>query len=190
MMRNLTILVDVDGVLADLVGATIAEANFLTSLDRKPSEQTSWEILNLYSKEHHDRIISETFHKPGFCRQLPVMLGAQAFIRELRTLGSVYIVTAPWPVAHWMWERTEWLMEHFGFAPSEIMQVPTGLKPLVRGDVFIDDKPETVVEWENLNRGAGILVDAPYNQKADVRVRAHDWFDVLDIVRKCHAAVS
>lgn len=54
-------------------------------------------------------------------------------------------------------------------------------KSMVEADILIDDKPENIDEWVNHARYA-VMLDQPWNQHANVALRAKGWHEVVAYV--------
>lgn len=67
-------------------------------------------------------------------------------INELSASHDVYFLTSPLPSPTWVSDRNEWLVKHFGLHLGSKV-IYTSHKSLVAGHIFVDDKPEAVVEW-------------------------------------------
>jgi 5'-nucleotidase len=159
-----TILVDVDGVLADLEPhfARVWAARFPSRALPLETERRHAKIANDLPAAFRDdarRIIAEA----GFYRSLPPVTGAVAGFQELaKTFSDVWLCTSPlrefW---HSVPEKYEWVEAHLGRRWTERI-VLTRDKSLVRGDILIDDNPELrgldKASWEL------VLFDAPYNR--------------------------
>lgn len=143
-----TILLDVDGVLADFVGAYLALLQDVTGIVATREQVNQWDIaaaLGLTAAQSAEvkRAIGNAHLLAG---RLAVYPGAIDGVRELEKLGDVYIVTSPWNSnPTWTHDRERWLYTHFGIKSSRV--VHTSAKHLVRGDVFIDDKTTAVAKW-------------------------------------------
>ena len=173
------ILVDCDGVLSNFVRAFQKGANEITGLNRTEEENIDWDFLTLYPKDRHQEIL-EPIGKIGWCAGLEPYPGARRGVDELRKIGKVYCVTAPWHSSTWCWERTEWLISHMGFDKNDVLHIHD--KWLVQGLTLIDDKPETLVKWCEATGNIGILWDQPYNRlfKTGTNIwRAASWENVI-----------
>lgn len=180
-MRQRTFLVDVDGVLANFAKAFLAHANKVTGLHRTVEDVLDWEMLKLYPADSWDEI-SAGVAQEGFCYGLEVLPGAREGIRTLRSLGTVLAVTSPWSSRSWCWERTSWLEDNFGFSSKDVLHVSGERKALVRGDMLIDDKASTVIDWKQANPyGVGVIWDATYNRNTPSPgvLRARSWQRVV-----------
>jgi 5'(3')-deoxyribonucleotidase len=130
-------------------------------------------------KQHvHERMSSK-----GWCASLEVFPGAVEGVAELRKYAEVFFVTAPFKSEHWMPERRDWLQDTFKIPHWHIIQTST--KFLVRGEVFVDDKPSHVIDWVKYMPGAGVglLWDRPHNRSSDIQTRVHSWEEVVRFVR-------
>jgi 5'(3')-deoxyribonucleotidase len=156
-----TILVDVDGVLADFTPTYLHELEKATGRHYIEADVTDFDFRKCVCTAEEDaavwRTLSET---PGIVYNLPTYPGAFQFLKELRELGRVVACTKP-AGPRWAGERYHWLLD-CGFAPADI--VLCGDKNLVKGDVLIDDCIQNLDEWEH---GPGILVERPWNMLVD-----------------------
>lgn len=175
MTRRPVILLDVDGVLANFIEANLATLREL-GVERQHDDVRAWSVeesLGLTSAQRAQ--MKARWSEAGFCASIPVYEGAAAGVELLRSIGEVYAVTAPmWSAPTWQHERTEWLMRHFDFTRDQV--VSTAAKHLVRGDIFVEDKPETLARWAEAWPGAlPVLWDRPYNAGVEHPVRTRSW---------------
>lgn len=186
------VLLDVDGVLADFVGAFLAVVEQQLGRSHTAEDVHSFGIANSLnlSKDEFDRC-AEIVGKPGFCRSLAVCPGAIEGVAQLRELAEVYIVTSPWNTnPTWTHDREQWLAEHFGIPSARV--VHTSAKHLVRGDVLVDDKTETLRDWLRERDHGGIAVQwqTPHNRLDGWRGRAtNDWALLATFVQQHAEAV-
>lgn len=178
------ILVDCDGVLADFTGqmakSLFARHSFDLPLDHKDFGFT--DVSGWQSK------FWDACHEEGFVSGMDVLPGSAHAINELRSLGRVVCVTAPFDGArYWHNERVRWLKKHLDFGYKDIIFAAD--KSLIVGDALIDDKAETILNW---NHGLAILRDRPWNRTncpdlytdwLAYKVRAYSWDDVIREVK-------
>lgn len=131
------VLLDVDGPCADLVGHAIAVAR----LPITPDDHVNYDDLPRYPG------VRELFGDYAFWQSLPVVAGAIAGVDRIRTAGhEVVFVTAPWRYCRgWADARRDWLASYFAARAADVIVAER--KELVRGDVLIDDRPETLESW-------------------------------------------
>lgn len=171
------ILVDVDGVVADLQGEWFARLHLDTGITIKPHEMAAWDYHLLWPadiQERYWRILDEA-DLYEFVR--PLRGSGPEQVERLRSRGRVTFVTAcssPQMVAG----KTDWLVRH-GYTTSSRFAddvVITRRKDVVRGDVLIDDYYGNLYGF----RGDKILIDAPYNRGPWPWVRAANIGDIMD----------
>ena len=180
-----TVLMDVDGVVADLLGYTKKQ---LPHLFDSKTEIKSWYLEDNLSKEAFQECL-ELWKSKNFCLTMPATPSAQEAVLAIHNKGyAIRWVTAPLPDAyHWMPERVQWLKNHFhGLAPHEHIIFATD-KARIKGTVLIDDKPSNVELWAKDNpQGLAILFDAPWNRThqltRDNTRRALTWEHVLNLL--------
>lgn len=144
------VLLDVDGVLADFIGSVLATLKVITGEVRHPYEVDRFDFCEALSlppvtaRVVKDRISNER----GWWSSLSVFPGAVEGVAALRSVADVYIVTSPWNSCHtWLHEREAWLKRWFDIPHSRV--IATSAKHCVAGDVFVDDKTETLVKWDD-----------------------------------------
>ncbi len=149
------VLFDVDGVLADFVGHIRAKCGVT-------SEIREMDLRESLTPEEMDRVLHHGAQE-GFCSEIPWIPGADDFLYEVNAEHDVFIVTAPWHSTTWDSERRKWLSSHV--KPSRVISCSPTAKPLVRGDILIEDHPQTAHAWLNANpKGLALLVDLPWNR--------------------------
>ncbi len=163
MIDSRIALLDVDGVVADFSN------HLLTAVgsDKTIEDVTCWHIFDFMTNRQED-LGKSLLKDPEFWSGQPVIKGAYEGVVKIREAGFKIIwATSPWfSCVEWAHVRRNWLRERFGAADDEIMIGDQ--KGLLRGDLFIDDKPEHVFAWESTNGSGSYIFNAPYNQ-------GHDW---------------
>ena len=171
---TVSILLDVDGVLANFAGGLLA------------SHKTKLRVKDLTKFDFLDELDFDAREVIGngleFCKNLPLYPGAKRFVRKLQKLGRVDPLTAPFHGASlWRMGRSNWLAWHFDlFAPT---YCPTEKKHLVPGNVLIEDNLETVIRWSATQRRPAILIDRPWNRHFKVPYRAHSYKEALAMAK-------
>lgn len=178
-----TILVDCDGVLADLVGGVLEVVNrgrtrnLLTAAD-----VTQWSIAD--SLGISDAWFDEILSTPGFVKGLRPFPCVYSTMRDMKRKHSVRVVTSPFDASpFWMYERVQWLRDHS--IADKHQTIFASEKTLIRGDFLIDDHPHTVANWSRAwPQGIGLLWDAPYNQGVELPSngrRVRTWAEVHEV---------
>lgn len=148
MSVRLKMGIDVDEVLA---GYTLAAYRLVETLcgikiTAESTDGVTWDLFTQLPLDVQKKVRAAC-EQPGFCAGLPVLPGTQEAVRELQNLVDVYVVTSPTHSPTWVWERNEWLREHFGFHPRQVIH--TSAKSLVRVPIRIDDSPDHVRDWHS-----------------------------------------
>ncbi len=113
MSKRKTIAIDMDGVIADTA------ANFIKWYERDYGifiEREAFEGKP-ESEALPDNAVSKFVYTPGFFRSVPVMDGAKEAVLELMISFDVYVVSAAMEFPQSLFEKYEWLKEHFPFIP-------------------------------------------------------------------------
>jgi len=168
------VLVDCDGVLADFVLRVVEFVNHHTAgatradfgRDAVPythDHVTGWDCFAALGAEHLQGAFDAHASRPGFCRGLPVLKGAEQFVEAIRDLGcELVIVTTPYEAAQlWTHERIAWLRSHFEIEKRDVVFCKR--KELVRGEVLIDDALHNAESFAEAG-GRVLLLDSPWNQ--------------------------
>ena len=172
-----TVLVDVDGVLADFNQAYLNVVNELMGTKYKVADLTEWDMdLCLKIPDKVAKAAEARICEPGFCAQLPEIEGAIHTVNRLSRVSDVVFVTAPYPGPHWVHERTEWLRMR---AESQKV-VHTHHKEYVRGDCLVDDKLDNLMKWSAAwPDGLPVLYARPYNAGIKGWLR-RDWTSLVE----------
>jgi 5'-nucleotidase len=183
--RRPVILLDVDGVLADFIGANLRTLSRAGLHGYRREDVTQWDCAAAWGLSDATKtIMKRAWSAPGFCQCIEPYPEAEGMVDRLREIGDVYAVTAPMSSnPTWMHERREWLVDYFGFkGDADIVQ--TAAKHLVRGDVFVEDKASTLHSWQLAwPESTGVLWSRPYNEiESWGGPRTESWQFLVDLV--------
>jgi 5'-nucleotidase len=170
--------IDIDDTIADLVPRWLDRYNQKYVDNLVPKDITDWDIARFTKKECGKRIY-DLLIKNLYDDVLPVF-GAIKGIRNLREDGhKIIYITSFCPTT--AGRKYDWLREyHLVENLHEYMECNN--KPLVRVDVLIDDRLETI---QRLYKSCtGILYDKPWNHSISYNPRAKSWKDVVALIRK------
>lgn len=209
---SLILAVDVDGTLADLVGAVVRELS--RRLGRR-YQREQWRSYWLEETFAHDpaalELAQQLLQQPEFVAALLPLPWSAPTLRQLSLVGParlLYLTARP----SWGYELTgEWLRHHrFPHGPLVLVDRPEG-KLTVLGElqasepeatiVVIDDSPmvarlvagpagssrvATRSDEVLLLRAGVILIDQPYNQECSYLLlrRARSWRQVPRLVQE------
>lgn len=174
--KRKTIGIDMDGVLADIepqlvdfyakqygVQLTVEGIQGLSYAEAFPADMEKRTIL----------------YTPGFFRTAPVMAGAVEAVKQLMLQYEVYIVSAATEFPLSLFEKIEWLQEHFPFIHWRNI-VLCGDKSIVHTDYLIDDHCKNL----DVCSGKAIMFNAHHNQREQAHLRVNSWEDVLNFFAK------
>lgn len=194
-MSKPSLLLDVDGVLADFVSGALRVLRDISGDTIDPNTITTWEMFDSIqeSHKHYREAVYHDLKGPGGCSSLPVYSGAQEGVARLRELCDVTIVTSPFYGSKtWMHERERWLEQHFGIHHHDIIHADKKFR--VHGDVFVDDKPSHLHAWSDYWIGMGrdkrvqpVLWDSLRNTNEVVGAgvaRVKNWDELITLLKR------
>lgn len=167
------IIVDIDGVLADIYSQF---RKF--ELEDLGANQDLSEITGKLEEEAF--VNGEMYMAAkGFFRNAPVIEGCIEVLEKLNKVYDVFIVSAATKFPNSMAEKQEWLLEHFPFITWEQLAF-CGTKELIKGDIMIDD------HFKNLDRfhGRTILFSQPHNmnRSENGHARVGNWEEISQLL--------
>lgn len=174
------LLIDVDGVVADLMGGFERFIWGKYRLDLRPREITTFHLAKspahqeLHARIDLDRQLADYLALPNVYEDYVSMVpGSQAAIRELQHAGvDMAFVTATLHESPDSYaSKYRWLFKRFGRIP--VISCPSGQKHWFRADYGIDDRADTCERW----REAGVhplLFRQPWNE-APEGTPTYDW---------------
>lgn len=179
-MKRLTILIDADDVLDDLLPAWVAVLNRLSGQNLTPEDINDW-----YIPQYYPTLPAETVYavptQPEFWGTVDAVPGAVDGLKSLLDAGhQVRIVSAShYSSLHFKIPR---LLELFPYLTWDNFII-TSNKELVQGDIIVDDNLLNMMDPKKFN----ILFDRPHNRSRNEEeygaVRVHDWDEVLLAIR-------
>lgn len=181
-MNKPTIVLDIDGVCSDFVGALLPPLRTILGRNVTYTDITKYKYwredclgMTTAQKDTLDRAVQTR----GFCAGIAPIPGAVAGIRELQECADVYAATVPYDSEHWERERRLWIQKILGIPNSNIMQGEP--KHLLDCHALVEDKPETLEDWQSIGRPQyGILFDQPWNASHPWSgVRVHSWDELV-----------
>jgi 5'-nucleotidase len=171
MFRRITIAVDMDGVLADV------ETHFLQYYETEFGEKLDPKIMLGVpeSQALPDRAAKRYVTMPGFFRTVPLIPGGIHAVQSLMKDFDVYIVSAAMEFPLSLYEKQQWLEEHFPFISWKNI-VFCGDKSIIKADYLIDD------HIKNLDNFSGIplLFTASHNIHVNHHKRFNNWPEILE----------
>ncbi|NDV82279.1 5'(3')-deoxyribonucleotidase [Bacteroides sp. 51] len=166
------ILVDMDGVLADVYAQYIAleYAESGIKLIQKELNGIREEELPAFRKH---------VQKPGFFRTVPLMPDSIEGLRYLNNKYSVLIVSSATEFPNSLIEKQQWLNEYFPFISWKQM-IFCGRKDSIKGSIMIDDHPKNLGVFS----GKKIIFTQPHNTclRDNSYHRVSGWKDIMEIL--------
>lgn len=163
------ILVDMDGVLADVYTRFLELYEEETGIRKKMDELTG----NLEGEAFPE--VFRWVGTPGFFRTIPVMPDSQRVLKLLNDTYEIIVVSMATEFPASLTDKQLWLNDHFPFI-SWKQAVFCGNKSLIPGDIMIDD------HFKNLDNfdGETIMFIQPHNiNRTDhLHKRVFSWAEI------------
>ncbi|HET8689992.1 MAG TPA: hypothetical protein VFL81_00975 [Candidatus Saccharimonadales bacterium] len=170
-----TVLVDMDGVLADFDGAT-EEFLRINHPEIAIVKRANFYFRDDYPEEAARAILNNLHASQYFFENLPPMPGAALGWHRLIELGyNPQICTSPLHTNEWCREeKLNWLERNLGKTAAKSALI-TSDKDACDGIALIDDRPDIKdsdqASWQH------VVFDRSYNRHIDTPFRLHGWFD-------------
>lgn len=185
LLQNIAIMkksiaIDMDGVLADVEDQVLAWYKEETGIVMTREEMKGKPEEELFP----DRaVLRKILNKPTFFRTLPVMEGAVEAVKSLMEEYVVYVVSAAMEFPLSLFEKREWLSEHFPFISWKNI-IFCGDKSIIDTDYMIDD------HCKNLDfcKGKPLMFTAFHNVNMDHHERINDWNEVPGLLKRLEGA--
>ena len=178
MQNNATmkksIAIDMDGVLADIEDHILSWYKEETGIVMTREDMKGKPEEELFP----DRaILRKICNKPGFFRTLPVMEGAIEVVKSLMENYNIYVVSAAMEFPLSLFEKREWLAEHFPFISWKNI-IFCGDKSIIDTDYMIDD------HCKNLDfcKGKALMFTAFHNVNLNHHKRINHWSEVTGLL--------
>ena len=171
------IIIDMDEVMADTIGQFVTWfGNEGITVDRAALDgKTIQEMFPSYEQAR------QFLYTDGFFRTTPVMADATKVVEALNKAHEVFIVSAAMEFPQSLFEKYEWLAEHFPFITWQQIAF-CGSKQLVSGDYMIDDHLKNLDYFD----GEKILFTSPHNTLVTKYTRVNSWQDVANLLLPGH----
>lgn len=178
----MTILVDMDDVLDDLLAAWVGWLNRTHGTTVYPDDVDDWDIAKFFPYLTRSQVF-EPLYLDEFWSTVWPRYGAYTAMAAFKKAGDkVYVVTN----SHYKTLTAKMENVLFKYFPLFTWDdvIVTSKKQLLRGDVLIDDNPQNLVGGDYV----GILMDMPHNRSFDEVehnniLRAYNWDDVMSIIK-------
>lgn len=180
LLRKLTILVDMDDTIENLIGTWVEYLNerFGTSVSHE--DITEWDMTKAFPSLTKAEVFSPIFEN-DFWKRVPPIDGAAEALQKLIEEGHRVIIVTASAYQTLAVKMDDVLFRYFPFLSWDNVII-TSQKQLIRGDVLVDDG------IHNLEGGKyyKILVDGPHNRyydaKANGMFRATSWKQIYEVI--------
>lgn len=179
-MKRLTILVDMDDTIENLLDAWLKYLNSKYNTSYIKEDIKDWNVASYFPMAGENEVFAPLLTDEFWTTVTPKE-DAQIVLKKLIDEGhSVHIVTAS-GYQSLSSKMENLLFKHFPFLRwSDV--IITNNKQMIKGDILIDDAPH------NLLGGSyqGILMDMPHNRWFDEKshdiIRVNSWYEILHII--------
>ena len=174
------ILLDMDDVVNDFLGALIKEYNEEHGTSIKKRDIKDWDLTKSEVLNATDAI--RLFQEKGFFLSIPPKASSIEAINKMiaSTKYDIYIVTACGSVEEYR-EKQEWLKKYIPQFNLQRLIMCTE-KSIIRGDVLVDDKVQNLVECSPYMRTLLYDVSTNHGKRGFKRVRNLN--QVLELLEK------
>lgn len=185
------ILVDMDGIVTDLLGKWLAVYNHDFDDCLTVAMVDSWHLNECVRQECSREQLMKYILQPGFFDDLHPLPGGIEGVKRLKAMGhDVKFATAP-AGPDCARAKLAWIDRYFaGSGLSSLDVFLTHDKTWIDADLLIDDKPETLEAW-NLKSPLGLTATIEYAYNAHLPVNCmadgcndteHAWEQIIEFV--------
>lgn len=158
-MKKKRILVDMDGILTNLLGQWLATYNKENEDDVQPKDVTTWDM------HEHVKIGKAVYRipsRPGYFDKTPPLPGAIGGFLALQKAGHDVVVCSSPYNADSCRAKQEWCARYLKTRWRDVTLTHKKDWFGLAADVIIDDKPTTIEKFANLGKQV-ITIAYPYN---------------------------
>lgn len=178
-MKKLTILIDMDDVLENLITCWVNELNRLHGTSVDVSEITDWRMILFFPSLTKEEVFEPLFD-PALWKSLDPIQNAPDVVKQLIDDGhTVRVVTA----SHYntVPPKVKRFIEMYPYLKWEDIIIASD-KKLVQGDVLIDDGVHNLVDFP----ATRILFDRPHNRSFPAEdnnmIRVSTWDEIYSVI--------
>lgn len=180
MERKLTILIDMDDTIENLIVCWIKKLNERYGTTVQYSDVICWDMAKIFPTLTKDQIFEPLFDETFWDEVQPIE-GSVEYIQKLIDDGhSVYIVTN----SHYNTLKPKMekvLLRYFPFISWRNVIIASN-KQMIMGDILIDDAIHNLTGGEYIK----FLMDAPHNHSFNAEengmTRVHSWKEIYDLI--------
>lgn len=156
-----TLLVDLDGIVADFFGLLFERYEEQTGEKVHINQIKEWDMGKYVS---HPDVLKDVFHTPGFFAALKPIPGALEALADLKSDGNHIVIATTPCTSHSVMEKWDWCHKHLsGIVPTGDIFIGAN-KWRIRADYMIDDGAHNAVDFQKYHPHAQVLtIHYPYN---------------------------
>lgn len=181
-MKKLTILIDMDDTIENFCETWVAFLNEKHIRNVRHADIVDWELYEFYPGLSHEEIYAP-LNTVEFWKRVKPFPGAVYYIQKMIEDGHRVVVVTASGVNTIALKMNLMLFKYFPFLSFNDVIIASQ-KDLIKGDLLIDDAIHNFERWD----GAGIMMNAPHNQKYDAEAhglkRANNWIEIYQIVQE------
>lgn len=163
------ILVDLDGICADLISKWLGTYNMEYRDTLLPADITGWHV-SAFVKPEAKKAIRRMIRRPGFFDDLELIPGAREGVVRLRTAGHTLRVATAKTGADSARAKIDWAVNQLGFEEHEVFVVDD--KEWLQADCLIDDSPDNLRKYRHAWPDALLCsLIQPYNDLVDLQIK-------------------
>ncbi|RWX03491.1 5' nucleotidase, NT5C type [Flavobacterium cerinum] len=171
-----SIAIDMDGVIADI------EPHLIEWYQKETGIITAKETirgLNEHEAFSNKGAILKILNSPSFFRTVPVMDKAVETVKALMEEYEIFIVSAAMEFPLSLFEKKEWLSEHFPFISWKNI-IFCGDKSIIDTDFMIDDYCKNL----DFCKGKPLMFTAYHNVHLNHHQRIDHWNEVPELLKQ------
>lgn len=184
---DITVLIDIDDTIEDLLSAWCKWIDNRYDLNIKPDEITDWDITKFFPTLTKEQVF-EPLRTDGFWKTVEPKDEAVKYVKKLIDDGfNVYLCTTT--DYRNIKPKFEYIVQkHFPFIQWNKVIVAS-CKQMIKADFLIDDGVHNQEGGDYIK----ILVSTPYNQGYDAKsngmIRSNNWKSIYNIVFELATAI-
>ncbi len=134
-----------------------------------------WDVEKYVKPECGEKIYN-ILERPNFFFSLDPKPRSQEVTKKLLEKYELFVVTAYSPIT--VVDKVNWLQKYFPHIDKNNI-VFCNKKWIIDADFLIDDGPHNITDFNNYNRGTGVVFDRPWNRELGTGfLRVKDWTEV------------
>lgn len=182
MMKRLTILVDMDDTIEDLLSAWVSYLNTKYGTSIQKDDVTQWDISKSFPTLSREQVYEPLYLDSFWLSVKPINGAAETLQKLIKDGHQVLIVTtSSYETLHTKMEEV--LFKYFPFLSWNDVII-TSRKQLVNGDVLVDDGTHNLEGGQYLR----ILMDAPHNRaysaESNGMIRVYNWGEAYGVISR------